>query len=102
MRAGVCVLPADGTSYLVYGVFSAATPHAMATAFRAFGCSDAALLDMNAPVLVYGAVYHAEEGRVMAEHLTRPMAAGDDGNKLKFIDEPDSRDFFYLIKRQAD
>jgi hypothetical protein len=102
MRAGVCVLPADGTSYLVYGVFSAATPHAMAATFRAFGCSDAALLDMNSPVLVYGAIYHAEEGRVTAEHLTRPMAAGDDGTKLKFVDEPDSRDFFYLIKRQAD
>ncbi len=70
LRGGVCVMPANGTSYLVYGVFSA--DHAArdgAATFRAFGCSDAALLDMNNPVLAYGAVYRQEQGRIEAEHL---------------------------------
>jgi hypothetical protein len=102
MRASACVIPGNGTSWLVYGVFTSATPKQMATTLKALGCKDAGLLDMNSPVLVYGAIYGHDQGRLLPEHLMRSMGSGDDGGRLKFVDEPDSRDFFYLVKRSPD
>jgi hypothetical protein len=99
MRGGVCELPANGTTYLVYGVFTDATPRAMAATFHAFGCRDAALLDMNAPILVYAAIYRQQQGKLAAEPLLRSMGRGDATSGLKFVDQPDSRDFFYLLRR---
>jgi hypothetical protein len=102
LRSGACLLPGAGTNFLVYAVFTASTPKAMATTFRALGCREAALLDMNYPILVYSAVYYRDaSGRLRVEHLMRSMGRDNDGGILRFVDAPDSRDFFYLTRRDG-
>ena len=99
MRGGACLLPANGTTYLVYGVFTSGTPRDMSASFHAMGCRDAVLLDMNSPILTFGAVYRQDHDGPVAEHLMRGMASGDSVGTLRFVDQPDSRDFFYLVRR---
>jgi hypothetical protein len=103
LRAGACLQERDGTTFLVYGYFSTATPSAMARVFQAYSCSYAMLLDMNALEHTYLAVYVRRGERVMVEHLVRGMAEVDkviDGRIVpRFVGFPDNRDFFYLVGR---
>ncbi len=59
IRAGAALQQHGGRSYLIYAVFSDATPSAMARVFQAYQCQYALLLDMNALELehTYLAVY---------------------------------------------
>ncbi len=99
MRAGVCLLAQGGRTWLVYGLFSATTPHGMAQTFKAYGCGSATLLDMNSPLLTYAAVYHHEKGQISSDKLSKGMRSASQVGRERFIDVPDSRDFFYLVKR---
>lgn len=99
MRAGVCLLNQEGHDWLVYGLFSATTPRGMAQTFKAYGCISATLLDMNSPLLTYAAVYHHEKGQISSDKLSKGMRSASQVGRERFIDVPDSRDFFYLVKR---
>ncbi|MFC3117499.1 hypothetical protein ACFOHS_01050 [Jhaorihella thermophila] len=57
LRAGACMARSAGTTWLIYGYFSTATPSAMARTFQAYGCDYAMLLDMNALEHTYLALY---------------------------------------------
>lgn len=106
LRAGACMIDQGSTHYLVYAFFSTATPSAMARTFEAYGCSYAMLLDMNALEHTYFAIYDRSTGLRQIEHLMPGMAAVDrkdsQGRDMaRFVDYPDNRDFFYVLRANA-
>lgn len=106
LRAGACMIDQGSTHYLVYAFFSTATPTAMARTFEAYGCGYAMLLDMNALEHTYFAIYDRSTGLRQIEHLMPGMAAVDrkdsQGRDMaRFVDYPDNRDFFYVLRANA-
>jgi hypothetical protein len=105
VRAGACLQETPGARYLLYAYFSSATPSAMARVFQAYGCRYAMLLDMNAPVHTYLAVYGEPGTKGAVQHLMQAMAEGDPkvrGRAVpRFVGLPDDRDFFYLTRRSG-
>jgi hypothetical protein len=102
-RAGACLQDGPGGRFLIYGYFSSATPSAMARVFQAYGCEYAMLLDMNALVHTYMALYPQHGTSSGIQHLVRGMAETDPalaGRVVpRFLGLPDDRDFFYLLQR---
>ena len=103
LRAGACLVPAQGRDFLVYGYFSTATPPAMARVFAAYGCRYAMHLDMNALEHTYLALYTRGDGPLRVQHLVRGMEQvdrkGGAGLAPRFLAFPDDRDFFYLLRK---
>jgi hypothetical protein len=60
LRAGAALQEVQGKRFLVYAVFTSATPSAMARVLQAYRCSYAMLLDMNALEHTYLALYRRE------------------------------------------
>lgn len=106
LRAGACLVEANGQRFLLYGYFSTATPSAMARVFQAYGCRYAMQLDMNALEHTYLAAYQRQGDSVVVEHLVKGMAqvdkVGGGGLVPRFLGFPDNRDFFYVFRREAD
>lgn len=104
LRAGACLLEQAGRRSLVYAVFSAATPRAMARVFQAYGCTYAMHLDMNALEHTYMALYRRSGPHMDVEHLLAGMATLDKSEGAawvpRFLSFPDDRDFFYLTARK--
>jgi hypothetical protein len=105
LRAGACLQETPLKRFLIYGYFSAATPSGMARVFQAYGCRYAMLLDMNALEHTYLAVYASSGTGRIIEHLVKGMDQVDkrsDGRVFaRFLDAPDDRDFFYLVRREG-
>lgn len=105
LRAGACLQETPNRRFLVYGYFSTATPSAMARVFQAYSCRYAMHLDMNAPELTYLALYLHQGTQLGVEYLVRAMSESDkqtdNGPLLRFLRYPDNRDFFYLMRREA-
>jgi hypothetical protein len=106
VRAGLALQEIDGRRYLIYGYFSAATPSAMARVFTAYQCKYAMQLDINALEHTYLAIYthqHAASDQLSIQHLIKGMSVLDKtvGGRmaLRFVDFPDNRDFFYLLRK---
>ena len=103
LRAGLCLAHYAGRSLLIYAYFSTATPSAMARVFQAYDCDYAMLLDMNALVHTYLALYRQDSDKMVIEHVVREMTQGDPvlhGKPVpRFLSTPDNRDFFYLTRR---
>lgn len=92
-------------SFLIYAVFSAATPSAMARVFQAYQCNYAMLLDMNALEHTYLALYRRSGSEMTVEHLLSGMSVLDQASSgqviPRFLGYPDNRDFFYIMRRTA-
>lgn len=105
LRAGACLQETSTRRFLIYGYFSTATPSAMARVFQAYNCRYAMHLDMNALELTYLALYLHQGNQLQVEYLVRGMAESDketeSGPLLRFLLYPDNRDFFYLMRREA-
>jgi hypothetical protein len=105
MRSGAALQQRNGKRFLIYAVFSDATPSAMARVFQAYQCQYAMLLDMNALEHTYMALYRRSGKQVVVDHLIRGMSQVDKsaaGELLpRFLMTPDNRDFFYLTSRSA-
>lgn len=105
LRAGTCLIEHAGRQFLVYAYFSTATPRAMARVFKAFGCSYAMHLDMNALEHTYLALYRPVGDHMTVQHLVGQMAVLDkhSGTTLlpRFLGFADDRDFFYLMARKG-
>lgn len=108
LRAGACIREADGRQFLLYAVFSSATPSGMTRSFQAYGCDYAMLLDMNSLDLTYAAIYTRAPGveGFHTVHLDHRMAESDtrqrDGTAIaRFVEYSDNRDFIYLLRRQG-
>lgn len=96
LRSGVCIAHANKRDFLIYGLFTSATPPVMARVFTAYGCESAMHLDMNSLALTYAAAYRHSANGLSALTLHRGM---DQSDTLKFVDAPDSRDFFEIVRK---
>lgn len=105
MRAGLALQRVGGKTFLIYAVFTDATPSAMARVFQAYGVDYAMLLDMNALEHTYLAVYRRSGGELSVDHLLTGMSELDklpSGELVpRFLGYSDNRDFFYLMRRSA-
>jgi hypothetical protein len=105
LRAGAAVQESHGKRFLIYGVFSDATPSAMARVFQAYQCRYAMLLDMNALEHTYLALYRRSGSQLVLDHLVKGMSqvekSGPHGPVPRFLGYPDNRDFFYLMRRDG-
>jgi hypothetical protein len=105
MRAGAALQEAGGKTFLIYAFFWSATPSAMARVFQAYQCRYAMLLDMNALVHTYLAVYRRQGSNLYVQHLIQKMNEADVTVKGRYVPRflgfPDDRDFFYLTRKEA-
>ena len=103
IRAGAAMQISHGRRFLIYAVFSDATPSAMARVFQAYRCDYAMLLDMNALEHTYLALYRRTGSEMSVEHLLKGMSQLDksaSGEVVpRFLGSPDNRDFFYVMRR---
>ena len=76
IRAGAAVQANAGIRFLIYAVFSDATPSAMARVFQAYRCDYAMLLDMNALEHTYLALYRRSGSQLLVEHLIERYEPG--------------------------
>jgi len=105
MRSGAALQSSHGKHFLIYAVFSDATPSAMARIFQAYRCDYAMLLDMNALEHTYAAVYRRSGSQLLVDHLLRGMNVLDKpayGELVpRFLGYADNRDFFYIMRRNG-
>ncbi|HBD06750.1 MAG TPA: hypothetical protein DCZ69_00685 [Syntrophobacteraceae bacterium] len=105
LRAGAALQQTHAKRFLLYALFSDATPSAMARVFQAYACRYAMLLDMNALEHTYMAVYRTEGSRRVVDHLVKGMSQfekkGSEGLLPRFLGYPDNRDCFYLMRHDV-
>ena len=105
MRAGVALQDEGDRQFLIYAFFWSATPSAMARVFQAYQCRYAMLLDMNALVHTYVAVFKKRGTKLYIQHLIQKMSDADVTVKgqyvPRFLGFADDRDFFYLTRKEA-
>lgn len=104
IRAGVGLASHDAKRWLIYAVFSDATPSAMARVFQAYQTNYAMLTDMNALEHTYLALYRRSGAEMAVDHLISGMSVLDKGEPgaviPRFLGYPDNRDFFYVMKKE--
>jgi hypothetical protein len=102
-RSGAALQSDGRTLFLIYAVFSDATPSAMARVFQAYQCRYGMLLDMNALEHTYLALYRREGTQIFVDHLISGMSQIDksdsSGPVPRFLGYPDNRDFFFVMLR---
>jgi len=103
LRSGAALQTNHGKRFLIYAVFSDATPSAMARIFQAYRCDYAMPLDMNALEHTYMALYRRSGSKMSVDHLLKGMSELDKSTAgeliPRFLGYPDNRDFFYLMRR---
>lgn len=104
IRAGVAIAASHGKRFLIYAVFSDATPSAMARVFQAYQVNYAMLLDMNALEHTYLALYRRSGSELVVDHLLKGMdqldKSSSNENVPRFLGFSDNRDFFHLTRRE--
>jgi hypothetical protein len=104
LRAGACMIQSGSKQYLMHGLFTTATPSAMAVVFQSYGCRYGMLLDMNALEHSYLALFARKGDKLVVEHPVAGMMEIDRSSNGKlvprFVGYPDNRDFFYLVRRK--
>jgi hypothetical protein len=105
MRAGAALQEINGKRFFIYAFFWSATPSAMARVFQGYQCRYAMLLDMNALVHTYLAIYRRQGSNIAVQHLIKGMSEVDMSVKGRYIPRflgyADDRDFFYLTKKEV-
>ena len=105
MRSGAAIQKNGAKRFLIYAVFSSATPSAMARIFQAYRCDYAMLLDMNALEHTYLALYRRTGSQMFVDHLLKGMSELDKslGSEIvpRFLGYADNRDFFYVMRKEA-
>ena len=103
IRAGAALQWNGKKHYLIYAVFSDATPSAMARVFQAYHCQYGMHLDMNALEHTYLALYRRSGAQLMVDYLLQGMSLVDKtdsgGAVPRFLGYPDNRDFFFVTQR---
>jgi hypothetical protein len=104
LRSGAAVQNNGRKRFLIYAVFSDATPSAMARVFQAYRCDYAMLLDMNALEHAYLAIYRRSGSRMFVDHLVKGMSIWEKSSSgeviPRFLGYSDNRDFFYVMRRE--
>jgi hypothetical protein len=105
IRAGAALQSNGRKRFLLYAVFSDATPSAMARVFQAYRCRYAMHLDMNALEHTYLALYRRAGSQLFVDYLLAGMSEVDKtasgGEIPRFLGYPDNRDFFYVMRRDS-
>jgi len=105
MRSGAAIQKNGAKRFLIYAVFSAATPSAMARVFQAYRVDYAMLLDMNALEHTYLALYRRSGSLMFVDHLMKGMSELDKSGSgeivPRFLGYADNRDFFYVMRRSG-
>ncbi len=105
LRAGVALQEVGARRFLIYALFTGATPSAMARVFQAYRCLYAMHLDMNALEHTYLAVYQRQGSSLEVEYLDKGMRVVDKTAKgqyvPRFIGYADNRDFFYVLRKEV-
>jgi len=105
LRAGAALQQVGGRRFLIYALFTGATPSAMVRVFQAYRCLYAMHLDMNALEHTYLAVYPRRGSSLDVEYLIRGMSEVDELAKgqyvPRFLGYADNRDFFYLLRKEG-
>jgi hypothetical protein len=103
IRSGAAMQWNGSKRFLIYAVFSDATPSAMTRVFQAYQCRYAMFLDMNALEHTYFALYRRTGSELSVDHLIAEMSqldkSGPGGPVPRFLGYPDNRDFFYIMRR---
>jgi len=103
IRSAVALQWSGRKRFLIYAVFSDATPSAMARVFQAYRCHYGMPMDMNALEHTYLALYRRAGSQFLVDHLITGMSQvekSDSGGPVpRFLGYPDNRDFFYLMRR---
>jgi hypothetical protein len=107
IRSGLALqksaLATPGKRFLIYALFSDATPSAMARVLQAYRVNYGMILDMNALEHTYLAVYRRSGSELAVDHLLKGMnqldKSGSNENVPRFMGYSDNRDFFYLTRR---
>jgi len=103
MRSGLAIERSRGKQFLIYAVFSDATPSAMARIFQAYRCDYAMLLDMNALEHTYLAMYRKVGSQLFVDHLLKGMSVLEKSASgeivPRFLGYADNRDFFYVMRK---
>lgn len=103
IRGGLALQERQGKRFLIYAVFSSATPSSMARVFQAYQCQYGMLLDMNALEHTYLAHYRKAGSEMSIDHLLKGMSQLDKSQSgrviPRFLGYPDNRDFFYVMQR---
>lgn len=102
IRSGAALQSNGKMRFLIYAVFSDATPSAMARVFQAYRCRYGMLLDMNALEHTYLALYRRDGSQLFVDHLISGMSqmekSDSNGSIPRFLGYPDNRDFFYVMR----
>lgn len=102
IRSGAAMQWNGRKRFLIYAVFSDATPSAMARVFQAYQCRYGMLLDMNALEHTYLALYRRVGAQLLVDHLISGMSqveqSDSNGPIPRFLGYPDNRDFFYVMR----
>ena len=77
LRAGLALQSSANKHFLIYAVFSDATPSAMARVFQAYLCRYGMHLDMNALEHSYFALYRRTGSQLFVNHLIDGMSEVD-------------------------
>jgi len=103
LRAGAALQWNGKKHFLIYTVFSDATPSAMARVFQAYRCRYGMPLDMNALEHSYFALYRRTGSQLFVDYLIDGMSEVDKndsgGTVPRFLGYPDNRDFFFVTRR---
>ena len=103
LRAGLALQRNGPKRFLIYAVFSDATPSAMARVFQAYRCRYGMPLDMNALEHSYLALYRRNGPQLLVDYLIEGMSEAEKntsgGTVPRFLGYPDNRDFFFVMRR---
>jgi hypothetical protein len=103
LRAGIALQSNGPKRFLIYAVFSDATPSAMARVFQAYRCRYGMHLDMNALEHSYLALYRRNGSQLLVDYLIEGMSEAEKntsgGTVPRFLGYPDNRDFFFVMRR---
>jgi len=103
IRAAAALQSNGRKRFLIYAVFSDATPSAMTRVFQAYRCRYAMHMDMNALEHTYLALYRRAGSQLFVDYLLAGMSEVDKmdsgGEVPRFLGYPDNRDFFYVVRR---
>jgi len=103
LRAGIALQWHAQKRFLIYAVFSDATPSAMARVFQAYRCRYGMHLDMNALEHSYFALYRRSGSQLFVDYLIEGMSEVDKTTSgatvPRFLGYPDNRDFFFVMRR---
>ena len=103
LRAWIALQSNCQKRFLIYAVFSDATPSAMARVFQAYRCRYGMHLDMNALEHSYLALYRRSGSQLSVDYLIEGMNEAEKntsgGTVPRFLGYPDNRDFFFVTRR---